>query len=301
MLLIRSQKISSIVFTYLKDGKSSMFLSFNMLQPSSADAVVSYVPGWDCHGLPIEGKAINDLKVLPAVFSTSIVCHTRLQLSPHETPAVVIRAAARSTAIAEIESQKEQFRALAIMADWDSKQNTYRTLGAHVFFPLSLSSHAYHYTDRSYEMRQLCIFQKMVANGLIYRQHRPVYYSPSSRSALAEAELEYNDHVSESAYVAFDLDTECRITHPELAEAVTKGIMVKFLVWTTTPWTLTANMSIAINQDLLYDLLVDGKVAYLISANRLDAARNFLNVDKMVKLASIPGKYPPWYSVHFLR
>lgn len=141
----------------------------------------------------------------------------------------------------------------------------------------------------------------MVANGLIYRQHRPVYYSPSSRSALAEAELEYNDHVSESAYVAFDLDTDCRISHPELAEAVSQGIMIKFLVWTTTPWTLTANMGIAINEDLVYNLLVDGKEAYLISANRVDAASKILDVDKMVKLASIPGKHSQWYSVHLPR
>src|SRR5260221_10544043 len=111
------------------------------------------------------------------------------------------------------------------------------------------------FTDRHYEMRQLRIFQKMVANGLIYRQHRPVYYSPSSRSALAEAELEYSDRTSESAYIQFDLDTDCRPLHPDLAKVLSKGIDIKFLVWTTTPWTLTANMGIAVHEDLIYDLL----------------------------------------------
>ena len=99
------------------------------------------------------------------------------------------------------------------------------------------------YSDRHYEMRQLRIFQKMVAKGLIYRQHRPVHYSPSSRSALAEAELEYVDkHVSHSVYVAFDLDEATVSRIPILKELHSKNTKVQLLVWTTTPWTLTANM-----------------------------------------------------------
>ena len=93
-------------------------------------------------------------------------------------------------------------------------------------------------------MRQLNIFQKMVEKGLIFRHHRPVHYSPSSRSALAEAELEYkDDHVSHSVYVTFDLDSNKR----EGTSAVLQNLLDRFpkiqlLVWTTTPWTLTANM-----------------------------------------------------------
>jgi len=157
------------------------------------------------------------------------------------------------------------------------------------------------YTDRHYEMRQLRIFQKMVANGLIYRQHRPVYYSPSSRSALAEAELEYNDRTSESAYIQFDLDTNSKPLHPDLAEVLSKGIDIKFLVWTTTPWTLTANMGIAVHEDLLYDLLLDGKVAYVISSDRVEATSKILDVGRIVRLASLPGEHDPTLSCLYLK
>ncbi|PBK94614.1 isoleucyl-tRNA synthetase [Armillaria gallica] len=151
---------------------------------------VQYIPGWDCHGLPIENKALKDLG---------------------------------------IETQKEEFQQFGIMADW-SKETTYRTLG------------------HGYEMRQLAIFQKMVENGLIYRHYRPVRFSPSSRSALAEAELVYkDDRISHSVYVAFNLDAA------QSGEIYAKyGRDIKLLVWTTTPWTLTANMGIAVNPELAY-------------------------------------------------
>lgn len=142
-------------------------------------------------------------------------------------------------------------------------------------------------------MRQLRIFQRMVANGLIYRQHRPVYYSPASRSALAEAELEYNDRLSESAYVAFDIDVGCMPCYPDMAEVLSKGIVIKFLVWTTTPWTLTANMGIAVHEDLAYDLLLDGNTAYLVASSRVEGVSRILDSDKIVKLASLPGKSIP--------
>lgn len=93
-------------------------------------------------------------------------------------------------------------------------------------------------------MRQLHVFQKMVERGMIYRHFRPVHYSPSSRSALAEAELEYKEsHVSHSVYVSFDVDlTRIDAMSPPLRELVGKHTRVQLLVWTTTPWTLTANM-----------------------------------------------------------
>ena len=115
------------------------------------------------------------------------------------------------------------------------------------------------FLDRHYEIRQLRIFQKMVEKGLliintlpnlvfkchlgqIYRQHRPVHYSPSSHSALAEAELEYkDDHVSHSVYVKFDLDSKSALNNFALEQLVGRE-PIQLLVWTTTPWTLTANM-----------------------------------------------------------
>ena len=100
------------------------------------------------------------------------------------------------------------------------------------------------FTDPDYELRQLEIFKAMVEKGLIYRQHRPVHYSPSSRSALAEAELVYNDaHVSHSVYVSFQLDPSSTGMSESLRAVLAGKENVGLLVWTTTPWTLTANMA----------------------------------------------------------
>lgn len=97
--------------------------------------------------------------------------------------------------------------------------------------------------DQDYEIRQLEVFKVMVEKGLIYRQHRPVHYSPSSRSALAEAELVYNEaHVSHSVYVSFPLDTSSADMSDAFRGLIAGKKDVSLLVWTTTPWTLTANM-----------------------------------------------------------
>ncbi|KAG2127891.1 uncharacterized protein EDB93DRAFT_1256854 [Suillus bovinus] len=106
--------------------------------------------------------------------------------------------------------------------------------------------------DHDYEIRQLQVFQRMVEQGLIYRHYRPVHYSPSSHSALAEAELVYNDdHVSHSAYVTFPLDSQTKIANIALREVLAKAPSASLLVWTTTPWNLTANMGIAVHFHLL--------------------------------------------------
>ncbi|PPQ69799.1 hypothetical protein CVT24_003075 [Panaeolus cyanescens] len=210
----------------------------------------SYVPGWDCHGLPIENKAMKDL-----------------DMDPLKTSPLVIREAARKTALREIDSQKAQFRTMGIMADWDSAEDTYRTL------------------DKHYTIRQLRIFQKMVEKGLIYRQHRPVYYSPSSRSALAEAELEYVDnHNSDSVYVQFTLPLEQLKHKNPLFRNELEGVSTaSLLVWTTTPWTLTANMGIAVHRDLEYEIVKATDQAlehagqlFVIATERREALQNIL-------------------------
>ncbi|KAF5369061.1 hypothetical protein D9758_002922 [Tetrapyrgos nigripes] len=208
---------------------------------------VHYIPGWDCHGLPIENKALQEL----GKDSLSI-------------PASTIRAAAHQTAVREVESQKKQFYEFGIMADF-STESTYRTL------------------DHSYEMRQLRIFQTMVEKGLIYRHYRPVHYSPSSRSALAEAELVYkDDHVSHSVFVAFDVDKHSlQDSHPLRAMDPEK---LQLLVWTTTPWTLTANMGIAVHPDLTYSVLrrANDKSIVIVAKDRLEALRDTLGETECV-------------------
>ncbi|KAJ3532236.1 hypothetical protein NMY22_g7819 [Coprinellus aureogranulatus] len=208
---------------------------------------VHYVPGWDCHGLPIENKTLKELKKDVS------------QLSSNE-----IRTACEATALREVSSQKAQFKPLGIMADWDSQERTYRTL------------------DHQYEMRQLRIFQKMVEKGLIYRHYRPVHYSPSSLSALAEAELEYkDDHVSHSVYVTFDLES----SNSQDVKDVMSQNRVKLLVWTTTPWTLTANMGIAVNPDMVYALVRSGNAVYIVAEERLEYLSDVLGeAEVLVKI-----------------
>jgi isoleucyl-tRNA synthetase len=193
---------------------------------------------------------------LPAVAgSYSIIfCQDHRTIPPEE-----IRSLANDTAVQAVESQKNEFRELGIMADWDATDSTYRTLGE-CSLRCTSRGRVHDPPDHDYEMRQLRIFQKMVergklrpplsppsdaicVSGLIYRHYRPVYYSPSSHSALAEAELVYkDDHVSHSAYVVFDLDLQTEDSTPGLQNLVTGQAKVQLLVWTTTPWTLTANM-----------------------------------------------------------
>ncbi|KAI0315579.1 tRNA synthetases class I-domain-containing protein [Amylostereum chailletii] len=206
---------------------------------------VHYVPGWDCHGLPIENKALQE----HGDHST---------LSPGE-----IRKLAKSTAYRAIKRQKSQFQDFGIMADWENQALTYRTL------------------DHDYEMRQLDVFKHMVDRGLIYRHYRPVHYSPSSRSALAEAELVYkDDHVSHSVYVAFALDRVSDTANSAWRAILEMHSKVRLLVWTTTPWTLTANMGIAVHPDLTYvlaqPLATSNEGPFIVGKERLSALAHII-------------------------
>ncbi|ODV92506.1 hypothetical protein CANCADRAFT_56159 [Tortispora caseinolytica NRRL Y-17796] len=165
---------------------------------------VSYIPGWDCHGLPIELKALEKAE-------------NAENLSAPET-----RMLARKVAKEAVIDQMAQFKSWGIMGDWN---NSYLTM------------------NLDYEIRQLKVLEKMIARGLIFRKFRPVYWSIESKSALAEAELEYDIHKSTSAYVKFP------IVHSDILPKD-----VSLLIWTTTPWTLPANKAIAVNATSTYTL-----------------------------------------------
>ncbi|TGZ84101.1 isoleucyl-tRNA synthetase [Ascodesmis nigricans] len=178
---------------------------------------VSYVPGWDCHGLPIELKALQNAKLKAS------------QLSPLET-----RKLARDLATKTIEDQKAGFREWGVMGEWD---NPYKTM------------------DKSYEVRQLEVFKEMLKKGLIYRRFKPVYWSPSSGTALAEAELEYNEnHLSKATFIKFPI-----------VDAEWEGLSA--VIWTTTPWTIPANKAIAVGKDMLYSVIESANHGKLLVAN----------------------------------
>nr|NP_648837.2 Isoleucyl-tRNA synthetase, mitochondrial [Drosophila melanogaster]AAF49539.2 Isoleucyl-tRNA synthetase, mitochondrial [Drosophila melanogaster] len=165
---------------------------------------VNYIPGWDCHGLPIELKATST--------------------APGQS-AQEIRQKSRAFAWEAIKSQKEEFSSWGILANWQ-KDNIYMT-----FQP-------------EFIVNQLEMFYNLYEKGLVYRDLKPVYWSPSSRTALAEAELEYDaNHISPSVYVRFALN-------PSSFDVKDKQIYA--LVWTTTPWTLPSNQAICYNASLEY-------------------------------------------------
>ncbi|NDC49168.1 MAG: isoleucine--tRNA ligase, partial [Micrococcales bacterium] len=189
-----------------------------------------FVPGWDCHGLPIE------LKVLQGISQAE-----RQALSPLD-----LRRRAHDFALEQVDLQKQGFRRWGIWADWDSP---YLTL------------------QKKYEAAQIDLFGRMVLAGHVYRGLKPVHWSPSSRTALAEAELEYPDgHISPSVYVAF------AVLKPSPALAARQTIEnLQLAIWTTTPWTLPANQAVAVNGSLNYAVCADGKGRTLIIAEDLVA------------------------------
>ncbi|KAG2447442.1 hypothetical protein HYH02_007767 [Chlamydomonas schloesseri] len=174
-----------------------------------------FVPGWDTHGLPIE------LKVLQ-----SLPDKERKSLGVLE-----LRAKAREFALKTIDAQRAAFKRYGVWGDWSSP---YVTL------------------EPAYEAAQLRVFGKMYTNGHIYRGLKPVHWSPSSRTALAEAELEYPEgHKSPSIYVALPMTA----AGPQAAEV--PGLVealqgAAFAIWTTTPWTIPANLAVALNDQLEY-------------------------------------------------
>ena len=173
---------------------------------------VRYVPGWDCHGLPIELKVLQGMK-----------SKERETLTP-----IQLRKKALKFANEAIESQKASFKRYGVWGDWNTPYMT---------------------AQPQYEAAQIRVFGDMVAKGHIYRGKKPVHWSPSSRTALAEAELEYPDnHVSRSIYVAFpatQLSDKLKSIVPEKAD-------VRVAIWTTTPWTIPANLAVAVHSDLQY-------------------------------------------------
>src|SRR3989338_8193914 len=160
-----------------------------------------YIPGWDCHGLPVEHQLFKELEI-----------------TKHETDPLSFRKKAAAYAMSFVEKQKSQFKRLGIFGDWEK---SYLTL------------------DPGYEGAVIEAFAQLVEKDLIYQSLRPVHWCTSCETALAEAELEYDEnHVSPSIYVLFPVGAASEKT--------------SFAVWTTTPWTLVSNVAVAIHPDFVY-------------------------------------------------
>lgn len=200
-----------------------------------------YVPGWDTHGLPIEQAIANGGKV------------DRKKMSVDE-----FRRYCAEYALDWVERQKAQFKRLGVRGDWNDPYITLKP---------------------KYEAQQIRVFGDMVKKGYIYKGLRPVYWSPSSESALAEAEIEYREKTSPSIYVAFDVQDGNGIVPQDAA----------LIIWTTTPWTLPANLGIALHPELDYVLVQTGGRKFVVAEGLLAAVAKELGWNDPQTLASFKG------------
>ena len=190
-----------------------------------------YVPGWDCHGLPIE------LQV-----EKNVTRAKKLAMSKAE-----IRKLCKDYAEKYISIQREEFKRLGVLGDWE---NPYRTLEPH------------------YEAQEVRELGKFVASGALYRKKKPVYWCASCVTALAEAEVEYEEHTSTSVYVKF------AVTDPKGLFAVDPLHGTFFVIWTTTPWTLPANQAIAVHPKFTYRRVKTAHGELIINQELVESVMN---------------------------
>jgi isoleucyl-tRNA synthetase len=212
-----------------------------------------FVPGWDCHGLPIEFKVMKELGAT-------------------ETDPIKIREKCEATARHFIGVQSEQFQRLGVFGDW---------------------GHPYLTLDPAYEAETLRVFASLVGKNLVYQAMRPVLWSTGAQTALAEAEIEYKERIDPATFVKFPLMEEAAQKFPELKDA-------SLLIWTTTPWTLPANLAVAIAPNLDYAVYEINGSKVLVQNDLVEAtwkATLFRNPvptvsvePKMISPGSIKGK-----------
>lgn len=201
-----------------------------------------YVPGWDTHGLPIEQAISNSGKV------------DRKKMSVSE-----FREACRQYALQMVEKQKSQFKRLGVRGDWD---------------------HPYLTLNPDFEAQQIRLFGRMVNKGYIYKGLKAIYWSPSSESALAEAEIEYKEKTSPSIYVAFDVKDG-------------KGVLpndAAVVIWTTTPWTLPANLAISVHPEYEYVLVEANGRKFVVAAELLQSVSQAVGWEETKELARFKGE-----------
>ncbi len=183
-----------------------------------------YVPGWDCHGMPIEHKVMTEAG------------DERASLTRME-----IRKRCRSYAAEFVDIQREEFKRLGVFGRWN---NPYLTM------------------KKTYEAGIVRAFGKLVREGYIYQGLRPIHWCTSCSTALADAEVEYGDHSSPSVYVAFSQE------NTDQWEKAGVPASVEVVIWTTTPWTLPANMAVALNPGESYTVVEAEGRSFLVAARR---------------------------------
>ena len=227
---------------HLGTGLNKILKDMIVKSKSMAGHYAPYVPGWDCHGLPIETQVEKELggkgKVPPAEF----------------------RRRCREYALKYVEQHKRDFKRLGIFGQWDE--------------PYLTMSHGYEATIAS-------AYLDFMEKGYIYRGRKPVYWCIHDNTALAEAEVEYEDHTSPSIWVTF------KVVGGGQGEAAKIGSDVSAVIWTTTPWTIPHNRALAFHRDFRYVVVQTERGKLLLAADRVRA----LQADCEIKQIEVLGTY----------
>ena len=221
-----------------------------------------YVPGWDCHGLPIEWKIEEQYK--------------KNKKNKNDVPIIEFRKECRDFATKWIGIHKDQFQRLGVIGDWE---NYYSTMS---------------FDAEAQIVRELGKFLK---EGSLYRGYKPVLWSTVEKTALADAEVEYMDHVSDTIYVEFPV---VKTNFKEIEKS-------NVVIWTTTPWTIPANKALAYNQSLIYLLLeIDNKKKIIIAKDLLESFKKDTNIENTKIIKEFSGKEfkgticsHPFYSIGY--
>lgn len=211
-----------------------------------AGQLCEFVPGWDCHGLPIEHQVDKELGP-----------------KKREMSKVAIRRACRDYAERFVHIQRDEFRRTMVFADW---QNPYKTM------------------SYAYEAATVRELGRFFERGLVYRGLKPVHWDWAAQSALAEAEVEYSAHTTEHVYVKFPF-----AELPAGLVPAAQGLPVFVVIWTTTPWTLPANLAIALNPELDYQLVRVGNEVLVVADGLRESVFKACGIEGEV-LATFAGR-----------
>ena len=207
-----------------------------------------YIHGWDTHGLPIERQAIKKLGV-----------------NRHEVGVVKFRDMCRDFAISQVENQKSQIKRLGSLGDWD---NSYLTLAP------------------EFEAKQIEIFGEMAKKGYIYKGLKPIYWCTDCETALAEAEIEYEEDKTSSIYVKFKVSEDNGV----FADSGVDKNDINFVIWTTTTWTLPGNVAIALNPNFTYSLVKANGEYYVLAHELIENVLKAANISNYEVVAQYTGK-----------
>ncbi len=211
-----------------------------------------YVPGWDCHGLPIEIKV------------DQMLGGKKLQMA-----AVDVRAECRKYAEKFLDLQRSQFKRIGVFGRFD---NPYSTM------------------TPQYEAAVLGILYRFLENDFVYKGLRSVYWCVFDETALAEAEVEYENHTSPTVWVKYPFAGDAAAIDPALADAERRGKKISTIIWTTTPWTLPASMAVAFHPDEEYVALENGDDVFIVGARLAAVVQEKTGLQSAREIARFPGR-----------